>query len=175
MIKNKYISETEVERILSNVKEDRYNFKKMIELVYCKGIRIGEANKQTLPPDIRAKEIMLKRICKRLKMVEITFRDLRKAYLLNNPEEIIKLLEREKKNRNPISAKVRWKVLERDNFKCVACGISSKETTLQVDHINPVSNGGEDDINNYQTLCPLCNIGKFSKIPNMINVRRNKE
>jgi 5-methylcytosine-specific restriction endonuclease McrA len=56
---------------------------------------------------------------------------------------------------------VRWKVFERDGFKCVACGKSAADgAVLHVDHIIPRSKGGKDRLDNYQTLCELCNIGK---------------
>jgi hypothetical protein len=58
-----------------------------------------------------------------------------------------------------------WSVLARDNWTCCSCGRSSKEEgiTLEVDHIIPRSKGGTDDIDNLQTLCKKCNIGKSNK------------
>jgi hypothetical protein len=63
-----------------------------------------------------------------------------------------------------VKAGLRWQVFERDDFKCVACGKSSNDgAILHVDHIIPRSKGGKDTIDNYQTLCHLCNIGKSNK------------
>jgi 5-methylcytosine-specific restriction endonuclease McrA len=58
-----------------------------------------------------------------------------------------------------------WAVLARDNWTCCSCGRSSKEEgmTLEVDHIVPRSRGGSDNIDNLQTLCKKCNIGKSNK------------
>jgi HNH endonuclease len=58
-----------------------------------------------------------------------------------------------------------WSVLARDNWTCCSCGRSSKEEgiTLEVDHITPRSKGGTDDLDNLQTLCKKCNIGKSNK------------
>jgi hypothetical protein len=63
-----------------------------------------------------------------------------------------------------IKAGIRWQVFERDDFKCVACGKSAHDgAILHIDHIIPKSKGGKNTIDNYQTLCHLCNIGKSNK------------
>lgn len=62
-----------------------------------------------------------------------------------------------------INLRTRFLVLQRDNFKCCACGASPAKdpsVELQVDHIIPWSKGGETVIENLQTLCSKCNIGK---------------
>jgi hypothetical protein len=66
-----------------------------------------------------------------------------------------------------------WSVLARDNWTCCSCGRSSKEEgiTLEVDHIIPRSKGGTDDIDNLQTLCKKCNVGKSNK--DMTDLRRS--
>lgn len=53
--------------------------------------------------------------------------------------------------------KARWKVFKRDNFTCQLCG---SQELLELDHIIPISKGGEDKEENYQTLCKLCNVKK---------------
>jgi len=59
---------------------------------------------------------------------------------------------------------IRWQVFQRDNWKCVACGRGSHDDViLHVDHITPRSKGGKDTLENYQTLCHVCNIGKSNK------------
>ena len=66
-----------------------------------------------------------------------------------------------------ISDKLRYQVLKRDNFKCCACGASpakSPEVELHVDHIVPWSKGGLTSIENLQTLCSRCNIGKSDSV-----------
>ena len=62
-----------------------------------------------------------------------------------------------------ISDKLRYQVLKRDNFKCCACGASPAKdpsVELHIDHIIPYSKGGENTIDNLQTLCAKCNLGK---------------
>ena len=68
-----------------------------------------------------------------------------------------------KKNRY-IPTSVRVDVLKRDNYRCVFCGATSKQTQLQIDHIIPVAKGGSNRIDNLQTLCKDCNRGKSDRI-----------
>ena len=67
------------------------------------------------------------------------------------------------KTTRDINLRLRFKVLQRDNFKCCACGASPAKdplVVLHVDHIIPWSKGGETVIDNLQTLCSKCNLGK---------------
>lgn len=65
-----------------------------------------------------------------------------------------------KKKREAISKKLRFEVFKRDKFKCQYCGSSAPEVLLQIDHIQPVSKGGKNDILNLITACFECNNGK---------------
>jgi hypothetical protein len=59
---------------------------------------------------------------------------------------------------------LRWQVFGRDQWKCVACGRNSHQgAILHVDHIIPRSLGGLDALDNFQTLCDVCNIGKGNR------------
>lgn len=67
-----------------------------------------------------------------------------------------------KTSREP-SLRLRFRVLLRDNFSCRQCGVSPAKQhgiELHVDHIRPWSRGGETAIENLQTLCSKCNLGK---------------
>ena len=58
---------------------------------------------------------------------------------------------------------LRYEVLKRDGGKCVLCGRGAADgVKLHVDHIKPASVYPElyYDINNLQTLCEDCNLGK---------------
>lgn len=62
-----------------------------------------------------------------------------------------------------VTDKLRYQVLKRDCFKCCICGASpAKDSSveLHVDHIIPWSKGGETVMDNLQTLCSRCNLGK---------------
>ena len=65
--------------------------------------------------------------------------------------------------RRDINLRMRFIVMKRDNFKCCMCGRSPATTPgleLHIDHIIPWSKGGETVIDNLQTLCSKCNLGK---------------
>lgn len=62
--------------------------------------------------------------------------------------------------RKTLSKKIRFEVFKRDHFTCQYCGRMSPDVILEVDHINPVSKGGENEILNLITSCRDCNRGK---------------
>ena len=67
------------------------------------------------------------------------------------------------KTKREINLRLRFTVMKRDNFKCCMCGRSPATTPgleLHIDHIIPWSKGGETTIDNLQTLCSDCNLGK---------------
>lgn len=59
-----------------------------------------------------------------------------------------------------ISKRTRYEVLKRDSFTCQYCGRQAPDVLLEVDHINPKSKGGSNDILNLVTSCIDCNRGK---------------
>ena len=68
-----------------------------------------------------------------------------------------------KRTTRKISNALRYQVLKRDNFKCCACGASPAKdpsVELHIDHIIPWSKCGETVLENLQTLCSKCNLGK---------------
>ncbi len=70
--------------------------------------------------------------------------------------------KKRKTGRDP-SLRLRYKVLLRDNFTCKQCGASpakNQNVELHVDHIIPWSKNGETVLENLQTLCSICNLGK---------------
>jgi len=65
-----------------------------------------------------------------------------------------------KAEREPIGDSLRFKVFEKSKFRCSYCGKKADQTSLEIDHIVPVSKGGTNDINNLQAACRRCNQGK---------------
>lgn len=62
-----------------------------------------------------------------------------------------------------IWAKKRFKVLQRDNFRCQYCWKNWKDVSLEVDHIIPKSKWWTDEFDNLITCCRECNIGKWDE------------
>ena len=66
-------------------------------------------------------------------------------------------------SRKGLSKKLRFEVFKRDSFTCQYCGAKAPDVLLQVDHIEPVSKGGTNDILNLVTSCQPCNAGKSDR------------
>lgn len=66
-------------------------------------------------------------------------------------------------SREVIPAQLRYQVLSRDRSTCQKCGRKAPNVELEVDHIVPWDSGGPTVIDNLQTLCKECNIGKSNK------------
>ncbi len=64
------------------------------------------------------------------------------------------------RKRENLSIRKRFFVMKRDSFACVLCGASGHGVRLEIDHKIPFSQGGDDSIDNLQTLCFDCNRGK---------------
>lgn len=67
-----------------------------------------------------------------------------------------------------ISRRLRFEVLRRDNYTCRYCGASPRthpDVVLEIDHVIPVTLGGDDDPRNLVTACADCNAGKSSVPP----------
>jgi 5-methylcytosine-specific restriction endonuclease McrA len=62
--------------------------------------------------------------------------------------------------RGYISGTLRYEVMKRARYRCELCGVSATEVALEVDHIQPRSLGGSDDLSNLQALCYRCNAMK---------------
>jgi len=65
--------------------------------------------------------------------------------------------------RKAIPQSIRFEVFKRDLFTCQYCGRKAPEVILEVDHINPVSKGGDNSLENLVSACRECNGGKSNK------------
>lgn len=62
--------------------------------------------------------------------------------------------------RKSISKKLRFEIFKRDSFTCQYCGSTPPKVALEIDHITPVSKGGNNNTENLITSCFNCNRGK---------------
>ncbi|MEJ7671539.1 MAG: HNH endonuclease [Chitinophagaceae bacterium] len=88
------------------------------------------------------------------------------SILADSPKETKKEIKIKRTPRG-INLRLRWTILKRDNFSCRKCGRSpakDQSIILHVDHINPWSKDGETVIDNLETLCEGCNLGKSNLI-----------
>lgn len=64
--------------------------------------------------------------------------------------------------REEITQQLREYILRRDNYTCRYCG--SRKDPLHLDHVYPVSKGGETSEENLVTSCLRCNVKKHAKV-----------
>lgn len=72
-----------------------------------------------------------------------------------------------KRQRSKMTPALKKTILERDNYTCQNCGNSiykEPNLLLEIDHIVPVSKGGETEPDNLQTLCWRCNRSKSDSL-----------
>lgn len=56
---------------------------------------------------------------------------------------------------------IKEEIFKRDKYKCVVCGRGRKDgVEICADHIKPKDKGGDNSIDNGQTLCMECNLRK---------------
>lgn len=63
-----------------------------------------------------------------------------------------------------LTKRQRFEIFKRDGFRCQYCGRRAPDVALEVDHIDPVANGGENEDGNLITACKDCNRGKSDKL-----------
>lgn len=85
---------------------------------------------------------------------------------INVLEKNDKAVKPKKRTNRTANYRQRFKVMQRDGFKCVLCGASPVNIpgcVLNVDHIIPWSKGGETVEENLRTLCSACNQGRSNR------------
>jgi len=96
--------------------------------------------------------------------IEGTIKAVNRAWLLINKYQQrgkIPGINRGIKRKNLHYSSLKWKIFRRDGFACQNCG---SQEFLELDHVIPISKGGKDEEENYQTLCKKCNVSKKDKI-----------
>lgn len=72
--------------------------------------------------------------------------------------------DKKKRRRSNISAGLRTKIFERDEYRCTYCRRLGSQLEvseyLHVDHVIPESKGGKTEPENLTTACSTCNMGK---------------
>lgn len=103
-------------------------------------------------------EITPRTIQRKLAKLGLT-RSVKESYHLAMNKGRIKWAKKDSKiKRLKINPKLRYKILNRDNFKCVLCGNSAINHLLEVDHIDNNKNNSIES--NLRVLCEPCNLGK---------------
>lgn len=81
--------------------------------------------------------------------------------------------------RKGLSKKTRFEVFKRDQFKCQYCGGTPPAAVLEVDHVIPVCEGGDDSRDNLVTACFDCNRGKagnsLSSVPTSLTDKMEQQ
>lgn len=86
-----------------------------------------------------------------------------KSQPINTTVQNTSIVPQKHKTNRDVNLRLRFLVMKRDNFKCCMCGATpatNPSVELHIDHIVPWSKGGETTIENLQTLCSSCNLGK---------------
>jgi hypothetical protein len=82
-----------------------------------------------------------------------------------DPYSVVHLVRRQQyrrfQPRLAIPQQLRHEVYERDGWRCVSCGT---QEALSLDHVWPYSLGGEDTLENLQTMCMPCNSRKGAAV-----------
>ncbi len=91
-----------------------------------------------------------------------------KNYSRANPELIRRKTahRRARKKKAPGTYTVeQWEALKvRYEYTCLCCGRKEPEIKLSIDHVVPLTMGGDNTINNIQPLCLSCNSAKRTRI-----------
>lgn len=89
------------------------------------------------------------------------FREFQQMRQVRAEQSTTKFLRQQERQR--VTASVRYEVFARDGHRCRVCGNTAEVEPLHVDHIIPISRGGRSDMDNLQTLCQTCNLGKSDR------------
>jgi 5-methylcytosine-specific restriction endonuclease McrA len=63
-----------------------------------------------------------------------------------------------------MTPEIRFQIFHRDHYTCQYCGATGADGPLEVDHVLPQSERGDDDLSNLVTACRDCNRRKSGKV-----------
>jgi 5-methylcytosine-specific restriction endonuclease McrA len=66
--------------------------------------------------------------------------------------------------RKPMPRWLRGWIIDRDDATCYLCGLSCWPHEIHIDHVVPVSRGGDDHPSNLRVACRTCNMRKGKKM-----------
>lgn len=101
-----------------------------------------------------------------------------KFNVMDFSDDIVQLVERNSfytESWMALSKKIRFEVFKRDDFTCMYCGRKTPDVVLEIDHIIPRAEGGDDDIQNLVTSCFECNRGKGATPLDKVKTRDDLE
>lgn len=94
-------------------------------------------------------------------MALVRDKERRERTRLDRAHQALRLEQRPRPRRAPLTKQLRRAVFDRDGGRCVECGSTFD---LQYDHIIPVAKGGATSLENLQLLCSTCNQVKGSNL-----------
>ena len=145
-------------KLSQSISEWEIEFQKKERLEHIELI-LKECEKEKL---FGVSEAQIKNFCHAL---GIPFKNRVQELVVGVQKEIYKrypdMIPRVNFKRKPFSKAVRIETIKRDCYECQFCGSKDR---LEVDHIIPVSRGGNDEMSNLITLCKACNIAKGTRI-----------
>jgi 5-methylcytosine-specific restriction endonuclease McrA len=59
----------------------------------------------------------------------------------------------------------RWAIIKRDDSTCYLCHRKIGKRECVLDHVIPLSRGGEHSESNLRVACPPCNLRKGNRLP----------
>jgi 5-methylcytosine-specific restriction endonuclease McrA len=81
------------------------------------------------------------------------------------PDWLLSAASAEFSKRPSFSKEVRTELEDRQTWRCAVCGQPLSRTGgMHIDHVRPISLGGNNDMENLQLLCRDCNLGKGNLI-----------
>ena len=86
----------------------------------------------------------------------------RRLEVFTNPMALRSFYASRRKKRMPITYEMRWELGCRQRWKCKGCK-KLLPSAAQVDHVVPLSAGGDDKMDNMQMLCANCHAEKTRK------------